>query len=181
MIGFVFSWLQYFMVVMWTLLYPLYRSLRALKKKGNPNHLQIMLKYWVIYAILYFVGVYFRILIDSFITFYSLLEFILSIVLIVDNFRVSVGIYDNVIHQFFTFNEPVIDNYLKIMNDNISDSREKAVKNGRSYASNFIRETLMPLISRFMFQNPQEPENVTPQKNENPRGTNTANPSDAYD
>ena len=178
MIGYLWSWLQYSIIIICSFLYPLYRSSRIFKKKENPANLQVLLKYWVIYAILYFVDTYLHILITSFITFYDFLQLVLYIALIVDNFRLSVTVYDYLIHSFFSFNEGVIDSYLKIMNDHIADSRDKAVQSSRSYVTKFLRETVLPTISRLIFQNPQEPE--VPQKPAKKSGhkRSTANPVD---
>ena len=178
MLGYLWAWFQFILIISCSLLYPLYRSSRIFKRKENPANMQVLLKYWVIYAILFFVDTYLRILIDSFITFYAFLELVLYIALVLDNFRLSTIIYDNGLYTFFSFNEPVIDNYLKIMNDHISDSREKAVKNGRTWVSNFFRNTLLPTIMSFLYQNPQEPvvdEGKPPRAR---RSGNTANPMD---
>uniref|UniRef100_A0A7S3NAN0 Receptor expression-enhancing protein n=1 Tax=Euplotes harpa TaxID=151035 RepID=A0A7S3NAN0_9SPIT len=159
MLGYVWDWLQYLIVIFVSLLYPLYRSSRMVKKKENSANLHILMKYWVIYSILYFMDCYLKLIIESVFPFYDFMQLVVFITLVVNNFKVSTLLYDNVIHTFFSFNEAVIDGYLKAMNDKIANSKDAAVENSKSWLTNFVRTTLVPLISKFMFQNPQEPEN----------------------
>ena len=51
------------------------------------------------------------------------------------------------------------------MNDKIAKNREAAVESSRSFLSKFLREKVLPMMSSFIFNNPQEP-NVAKQPND---------------
>ena len=83
---------------------------------------------------------------------------VLYISLVVKSFALSAVIYDNLIYKLFMINEGFIDNYLNDMNDRIASSKEAAVANSKSWLNNFVKTTVVPFISKLIFQNPQEPE-----------------------
>ena len=159
MLSYFWGYMQYILMILCSFLYPLYRSSRIFKQKESKVNLKVILKYWVLYAFLYFIDQYLKYFIVSFITFYDFLQLVIFVALVVDNFRLSVMIYDILINPFFLVNQDLIDSQLKIMNDKISERKDQAIESGRSFISQFLRETLLPMISSIMFTNPQEPKN----------------------
>ena len=102
---------------------------------------------------------YFGALIHSVISFYGFMQLVTYIALISKSFHLSEVVYDNTIDPFFGLFEDVIDGYLNQFNSKISKSKEYFVKNTKKHFKKFAKETFLPMLSSFIFNNPQEPEN----------------------
>ena len=165
MLGYLLEWLIYLITVVSSLLYPLYRSTNLIKKK-NQAYLHNILKYWVIYSLLYFIDSYFKVFFESIIPFYDFLLMVLYISLVFKSFALSAVLYDNVIYKIFMMNEGYIDYYLNEMNERMANSKDAAVANSKSWINNFVKTTIVPFLTKLIFQNPQEPENVEKPKTE---------------
>ena len=161
MLSILYEWFLWFLLIFLSLIYPVFRSLRIIRGKESPSHLQPVLKYWVIYSIIYFADTYLEALIAQMFDFYEYLRLFLYLGLVI-NFHLSTIIYDNVVGNILAQNEDRIDGFVASVQYWVSKCGELFVSYGKIFVHLQITK-LFGWMAKVLFYKPKSvPENKKP-------------------
>ncbi|KAM3132990.1 hypothetical protein pb186bvf_014846 [Paramecium bursaria] len=109
-------------------LYPLFQSLKFLKKKDKEGQKKV-LKYWCTSWILSLADIVLPVILNEYLT--PIIVLVFSLAFVLQEFRLATYLFDNVVHVFIQKNESQIKSFFELIHNQANSLWDKVYRGGR--------------------------------------------------